>query len=138
MRRLLFTAAVLAALAVTAIAYAAAGRQLADVPAPPATASTRQTVPTVVVVPDVRREAFVFAKEQLQDAGFAWKVVGSVDGYAANTVVTQTPGPGTKLVDTGAPLIKLTLERNKQYRATGDPENVSPYAPTATKLAGSS
>ena len=137
MRRLLFIAAILAALVGTAFAYAATNRQLANVPATSASSTPRE-VPTVVVVPDVRREAFVFAKEQLQDAGFAWKVVGSVDGFAANTVLTQTPGPGTKLVDTGAPLIKLTLERNKQYRPIGEPENVSPYAATATKLAGSS
>lgn len=135
MRRLLFTAAVLAALAGTAIAYAAAGRQLAAVPT--TSAGAAQEAPTIVVVPDVRREAFVFAKEQLQDAGFAWKVTGAVDGYAANTVVAQSPSPGTRLVDTGAPLIKLTLERNKEYRPTGEPENTPPYAPTATELAGS-
>ena len=137
MRRLLITAAVLLGLAGTAMAYAAAGRQLADVPATSAAASARE-VPIILVVPDVRHEAFVFAKEQLQDAGFAWKVVGSVDGYAANTVVTQSPSPGTKLIDTGAPLITVTLERNKQYRPTGEPENVSPYSPTAMRLAGSS
>jgi PASTA domain len=136
MRRLLFTATVAAALAATAIAYAAVGRQLSSVP--PAPEATARAVPTVLVVPDVRREAFVFAKEQLQDEGFAWKVRGNVEGYAANTVTTQSPAPGTKLVDTGAPLITLTLSRNKPYRQTGDPQNTSPYAPTALRLAGSS
>jgi beta-lactam-binding protein with PASTA domain len=135
MRRLLFTAAVAAALAASAIAYAAAGRQLSSVPSTPA--ATEREVPAVLVVPDVRREAFVFAKEQLQDEGFAWKVTGGVEGYAANTVMTQSPAPGTKLVDTGAPLITLTLSRNKPYKQSGDPQNTSPYAPTALKLAGS-
>jgi beta-lactam-binding protein with PASTA domain len=135
MRRLLFIAAVLVALAMAAITYAA-GRQLAAVPTTPA--SGRPEVPVVISVPDVRNEAFVFAKGQLQDAGFAWKVVGAVGGYPANTVVGQSPAPGTKLVDTGAPLITLTLSHNRQYRPTGEPENTSPYAPTKNRLAGTS
>ena len=135
MRRLLFITAIAVALTVSAIAYAAAGRRLAEVPA---TTVTRPETPAVLVVPDLRREAFVFAKQQLQDGGFAWKVVGGVDGYPANTVVAQSPSPGTRLVDTGAPLVMLTLERNKQYRPVGDPQNTSPYAPTKTRLAGTS
>ena len=135
MRRLFLIAAVLVALAVTAIAYAA-GRNLADVPTTPAAA--RGEVPVVLVVPDVRNEAFVFAKGQLQDQGFAWKVVGGVPGYPANTVVKQSPAPGAKLVDTGAPLITLTLARNKQYHPTGEPQDTSPYSPTKNRLAGSS
>jgi beta-lactam-binding protein with PASTA domain len=137
MRRLLFTAAILAGLVVTAITYAAAGRQLAAVTST-APATTTGGPPVVLVVPDVRREAFVFAKQQLQDAGFAWKVVGRVDGYAANTVVSQTPPPGTKLADTGAPLITVTLSHNRQYPSVGEPQNTSPYAPTPNRLAGSS
>lgn len=135
MRRLLFIAAVLVALAVTAITYAA-GRQLAVTPAPPAGA--QGALPVVLVVPDLRNEAFVFAKGQLQDAGFAWKVVGGTPGYPANTVVRQSPAPGTKLADTGAPLITLTLARNKQYSPKGEPEDTSPYAPTENRLAGTS
>ena len=134
MRPILLLGVVVVALVVTTITYAA-GRQLQSVPAPPA-ASTTPKVATVVV-PDVRRESFVFAKGQLQDAGFAWKVVGAVPGYSANTVVSQSPAPGTKLLDTGAPLIKVTLERNKQYPSAGEPEDTSPYSPTANKLAGS-
>ena len=135
MRRLLFIAAVIGALVVTAISFAAAGRQLANVPA-----STKRlpSTPLTVVVPDVQREAFVFAKGELQDAGFAWKVKGGVPGYPANIVVSQSPAPGTKLVDTGSPLIIVTLERNKQYGPKGEPEDTSPYAPTAVRLAGSS
>lgn len=134
MRRLLFIAAVLAGLAVTAIGLAAGS--------PPAAVPTSQSrlpaVPLTLVVPDVRREAFVFAKGQLQDAGFAWKVKGGVPGFPANVVLSQSPAPGTKLVDTGAPLITITLQRNKQYGTKGLPEDTSPYAPTANRLAGSS
>ena len=136
MRRLLFIAAVCVALTTAAITYAA-GRQIASVPPAPAGA-TPGGVPVVLVVPDLRNEAFVFAKGQLQDAGFAWKVVGGIPGYPANTVVSQSPPPGTKLADTGAPLITLTLSRNKQYRPTGEPEDTSPYAPTKNRLAGTS
>ncbi len=97
------------------------------------------TVPTVtttpappIVVPDVRQEAFVFAKGTLEDDGFAWKVTGAVHGYPANTVVAQSPAPGTKVVDTGAPVVELTLKRNSAYGQTGEAEDVSPY--TATPL----
>ena len=133
MRPVLLLGVVVVALIATTITYAA-GRQLQSVPPP-----SGSTVPKLatVVVPDVRRESFVFAKGQLQDAGFAWKVVGGVLGYPANTVVSQSPAPGTKLVDTGAPLVTITLERNKQYPSDGEPEDTSPYSPTANKLAGS-
>ena len=137
MRRLLFIAALVAGLVVTAITYAAAGRQLAAVTNTTPTTTTGAP-PAVVVVPDVRREAFVFAKQQLQDAGFAWKVTGGVDGFAANTVVTQTPPAGTRLLDTGAPLVTVTLSRNKEYPPVGEPQNTSPYSPTANRLAGTS
>ncbi|MGH3000917.1 MAG: PASTA domain-containing protein, partial [Gaiellaceae bacterium] len=85
-------------------------------------------------------EAFVFAKSELQDAGFAWKVKGGLPGFPANVVVSQSPAPGTRLIDTGAPLITVTLERNTQCRncSQGDPQNTSPYAPTANRVAGSS
>ena len=134
MRRLLFIAAVFVALAMTAISFAA-GRQLAVTPT---SASQLPSTPLTLVVPNVRREAFVFAKGQLQDGGFAWKVVGGAPGYPANIVVSQSPAPGTRLIDTGAPLITVTLQRNKQSGPKGEPENTSPYAPTAVRLAGTS
>jgi PASTA domain-containing protein len=133
MRRLLLPAAVLVALTMTAITYAA-GRRLAVAPT---RTSTQATTILTVVVPDVRHESFVFAKGQLQDAGFAWRVTGRVHGYPANTVVSQSPPPGTKLIDTGAPLITVTLEQNKQFAPEGVPQDSSPYDPTAIKLAGS-
>jgi len=87
------------------------------------------SAPTVAV-PDVTGQAFVFAKGALEDAGFAWKVAGSVHGYAANRVVSQSPAAGTKLKDTGAPLVDVTLARTS-YAQTGEPEDVSPYMATA-------
>jgi hypothetical protein len=135
MRRLLFIAAVFVALAMTAISFAA-GRQLAV--APTSASQLPSATPVTLVVPDLRREAFVFAKGQLQDAGFAWKVVGGTPGYPANVVVSQSPAPGTRLIDTGAPLITVTLQHNKQSGPKGEPEDTSQYAPTAVRLAGTS
>src|SRR5213083_1973318 len=63
--------------------------------ATPAKQRTLVTKPTVVV-PDVTGQAFVFAKGTLEDAGFAWQVVGKVRGYSTNDVATQTPAAGTK------------------------------------------
>src|ERR1700749_752932 len=48
----------------------------------------------VMVVPDVRNQLFVFASGTLEDSGFGWKVRGSVQGYPANTVASQSPKPG--------------------------------------------
>jgi hypothetical protein len=88
-----------------------------------------------VVVPDVTGQAFVFAKGTLEDSGLAWKVVGSVHGYAVNKVAKQTPAAGTKLKDTGAPTITVTLERSS-YPEKGDPEDVSPYIGTSVQPVG--
>lgn len=132
MRRVLVLFVITAALGGTATLTYAAGRQLAAAPAaPPAPAAQKLAT---LVVPDVRHEAFVFAKEQLQDGGFAWRVVGAVRGYAANTVVGQSPAPGTTVLDTGAPPVTLTLTRNPRYRAVGEPQDTSPYAPTALRV----
>jgi len=96
---------------------------------PAAKQQAAATAPTVVV-PDVTGQAFVFAKGALEDAGFAWKVVGAVHGYAANRVVSQTPVAGTKLKDTGAPTVTVSLTRTG-YAETGEPEDLSPYMGTA-------
>jgi hypothetical protein len=103
----------------------AAGSQLPSTPSTPA--ATVAAVPPVIV-PDVRGQAYVFAKGTLEESGFAWNVVGSVQGYAANVVVAQSPAPGTQLVDTGSPLVTLTLKRNGSYAQVGEPESASPYA----------
>jgi PASTA domain len=117
-------------LASATLAVGAAKRMAAvpqGAPAPVAVAT--------VVVPDVTGQAFVFAKGTLEDTGLAWKVVGSVHGYAANKVLKQTPAAGTKLKDTGAPTITVTLERTA-YPEKGEPEDVSPYIGTSVQPIG--
>jgi hypothetical protein len=90
--------------------------------------------PRTLIVPDVRNEAYVFVKGILQDEGFAWHVMGPVQGYAANTIAAQQPAPGTRVVDTGAPTITLTLARNTGDHEVGTPENDAPYNGTAIEL----
>ena len=92
--------------------------------------------PKSLVVPQVTGQAYVFAKGILQDGGFAWRVSGSVKGYAGNTVVTQEPVAGSVVQDTGAPTITLTLSRNANYPERGEPDNRSPYAGTTVLLPG--
>jgi hypothetical protein len=95
-------------------------------PAAPVVAEPEE--PDVLVVPDVRRQAYVFAKGILQDAGFAWRVRGDVDGFAANTVTVQAPAPGTRVIDNGAPVVVLRLKRSTQYAERGVPENTAPFS----------
>jgi PASTA domain len=112
-------------LASATLAVGAAKRMAAVPQGAPAPVSV-----ATVVVPDVTGQAFVFAKGTLEDTGLAWKVVGSVHGYAANKVLKQAPAAGTKLKDTGAPTITVTLERTP-YPEKGEPEDVSPYFGTS-------
>jgi len=119
-------------LATSTITFAAGGRNVDETPVP----SAGPSEPAYLVVPDVRRQAYVFAKGILADAGFAWRVEGPVEGYAANTVVSQDPAPGTKLEDTGAPTIVLRLAKNPDYTEKGLPENRSGEDGTAVVLAG--
>jgi hypothetical protein len=118
-------------LAAASLTFAAGSKQIAQSPTQGGKADEK---PEVLVVPDVRRQAYVFAKGILQDAGFAWRVDGSVKGYAANTVAVQTPAPGTRLVDNGAPTVVLRLERSAEYPERGLPENASPYKGTLVVL----
>ena len=106
--------------------YAAEQRIATTKPVTPA----KPLPPPLLVVPNVAGQAYVFAKGTLQDAGFAWRVEGSVRGFAANTVVEQRPAPGARVLDTGAPLVVLRLAANKRYLQDGEPENSSPYAGT--------
>jgi len=124
---------VLVALAASAGLTFAAGKQI-QASAPKAAPAAPRKIETVVV-PDVQNQAFVFAKGQLEDLGFAWRVDGSVHGYAANTVVSQSPPAGTKLINTGSPLVVLRLARNGKYAQTGSPEDASPYTGTPLRLA---
>jgi PASTA domain len=123
---------VLLGLATTAALTYAAGRPVSA----KTTAFTTHTAATPpLVVPDVRNQAFVFAKGALEDAGFAWRVAGSVHGYAANTVAAQSPAAGTRVLDTGAPLITVTLHRNSAYPQSGSSEDASPYRGTVLEPA---
>ena len=112
------------------LTYAAERHLYAHVAAKPAAPAPKP----ILIVPDVRSQAFVFAKGILEDGGFAWRVTGSVHGYATNEVASQEPAPGTGLQDTGAPTITLRLARGS-YADTGSPEDRSPYVGTATLLA---
>jgi outer membrane biosynthesis protein TonB len=103
--------------------------------AAPAAETPAASAPEALVVPDVRGQAYVFAKGMLEDGGFAWQVKGAVQGYAANTVASQTPAPGTRVLDTGAPTIVLLLRRNRGYAQEGTPENAAPFNGTAVRLA---
>ena len=115
------TAVAAAGLLVSATISLAADKP-ATVKPPTHAAAPRQ----VLVVPDVRHQMFVFASGTLEDGGFGWKVRGSVGGYPGNVVVTQSPKPGTHVIDTGDPTITLWLERGKSAQL-GEPQNRSPY-----------
>jgi cell division septation protein DedD len=91
---------------------------------------------SLLLVPDVRKQAYVFAKSTLEESGFAWRVTGGVRGYSANLVSSQSPAPGTRVLDTGAPTISLTLSRNSGYGQEGAPEDASPYPGTEIRLPG--
>jgi hypothetical protein len=116
-------------LATATLTYAAGSKLTAPAKIPAAVATPRPTL----VVPDIRGQAFVFAKGILEDGGFGWRVTGSVQGYATNVVATQQPAPGTRVEDTGAPMLKLTMRRGV-YPQDGMPENSSPYAGTSIVL----
>jgi hypothetical protein len=115
------------------VAYAASST-LSTPTTPPATPVA--AAPEPLVVPDVRKQAYVFAKGTLEQDGFAWRVEGGVPWFAANVVVSQSPAPGTRLVPDGAPTIVLRLSRNGGYKQEGVPENVSPYPGKAARLFG--
>jgi PASTA domain len=87
-----------------------------------------------LVVPSVTGQAYVFAKGILEDGGFAWRVSGTVHGFAANRVLTQSPAAGTRVLDTGAPTIVLRLVRGA-YAEHGRPVDSSSYRGTRIKLA---
>jgi len=116
------------------LAYAATSTLTA--PSTPAVAPTA-AAPEPLVVPDVRKQAYVFAKGSLEQGGFAWRVEGSVPGFAANVVVAQSPQPGARVIADGAPTVVLRLSRNGSYEQEGVPENVSPYAGKPARLVGS-
>ncbi|HSD79860.1 MAG TPA: PASTA domain-containing protein [Solirubrobacteraceae bacterium] len=95
---------------------------------------TAPAAPQELVAPSVVGQAYVFAKGILEDAGFAWQVKGSVRGYSSNRVLTQSPAPATRVVDTGAPTVTLRLVRGP-YEQLGTPVDSAPYRGTAIRLA---
>ncbi len=119
-------------LATAALTFAAA-HKMGAAPAVTPVVKTAAVAPKILVVPDLRHQAFVFSKGTLSDAGFAFRIAGAVKGFASNTVISQSPAPGTRVLDTGAPLVVLHLERTGSQ--LGLPEDVSSITPTAVKLA---
>jgi len=122
---------VVALLATATITFAADTRGGPAVPTAP-----QSTPEQVLLVPDVRGQAYVFAKSTLEESGFAWRVSGSVQGYASNLVSGQSPAPGSRVYDTGAPAITLNLKVNGRYPQAGTPENAAPFHGTAVRLVG--
>ena len=105
------------------LAYAATS----TLTAPPAPAVTPVAAePEPLVVPDVRKQAYVFAKGSLEQDGFAWRVEGAVPGFAANVVVSQSPAPGARVIADGAPIVVLRLSRNGSYKQEGMPRERLP------------
>ena len=126
-----FAIAVVALLATATMTFAAETRS-----GPAVAAAAPSTAKAILVVPDVRGQAYVFAKSTLEDGGFAWRVTGSVQGYAANLVASQSPTPGSRIYDTGAPTITLGLKTNTSYPQSGSPENVSSFSGTVIQRVG--
>ena len=125
---------VLGLFATATLTYAAEKRITATTP--PATPAVAPKA-DVIIVPEVRGQAYVFAEGILEDNGFAWHVPGG-NGYAANSVVAQSPLPGTRVVDTGAPLVTLVLGKNSNYPQRGTPVNESPFSASELRLATAS
>jgi hypothetical protein len=127
------------ALIATALGLASATLTLAansTQPPTQAAAAPTPSAPAALVVPDVRKQAYVFAKGTLEQAGFAWRVEGAVAGYAANVVVSQAPAPGARVVADGAPVVVLHLTRNAAYPEEGLPEAEAPYPGKPARLVG--
>ncbi len=134
MRRVTFFLPWLAVAAAIAVMSTAA-LSLAGSSPPQEAPEIEDTAPLIaaeepLLVPDVRRQPYVFAKGILEDAGFAWRVKGGAKGFPANLVTKQKPAAGTLLRDTGAPTIVLTLERNIDYQQRGIAKNSAPYKGT--------
>jgi hypothetical protein len=125
-----FVVVIVALLATATITFAAETRGGPVVQ--PAQTAARQ----ILLVPDVRGQAYVFAKSTLEEAGFAWRLSGGAQGYAANLVSSQSPAPGSRVYDTGAPTILLSLSANSSYPQAGTPENASSFAGTPLRLVG--
>jgi hypothetical protein len=126
-----FVLVIVALLATATITFAAETRNT-----PAANPPAEAVAPKVLLVPDVRGQAYVFAKSTLEEGGFAWRISGGAKGYAANTVSGQSPAPGSRVYDTGAPTVSLVLSVNAKYPQAGEPDSGSPFAGTPVKFVG--
>ena len=63
---------------------------------PPVTKAAPAVRRRILVVPDLRRQAFVFSKGTLEPTPASVPHRGPVKGSPSNTVVSQTPAPGTR------------------------------------------
>ncbi|MFL5960929.1 MAG: PASTA domain-containing protein [Gaiellaceae bacterium] len=124
----------LTAVAATLLLVSATISLAADKPVARKPASHASNGRHVLVVPDVRNQAFVFASGMLEDSGFGWHVRGSVHGYPANVVVSQSPKPGMRVVDTGAPAVTLRLAPG-QNAEVGQPQDRSSYGASVIRPA---
>jgi len=116
----------LAALAITGLLLSATISLAADKPATTKPTSHTTKSQQTLVVPNVQGQLFVFGSGMLEDGGFGWSVRGSVGGYPANVIVSQSPQAGTRVIDTGAPTITLRLIPGRGAQL-GQPQNRSPY-----------
>ena len=124
----------LIAVAATALLVTATVSLAAETTPASRPAAVHVAKPKILVVPDVRHQVFVFAKGMLDDGGFGWQVKGSVQGFAANVVVSQSPNPGTRVIDTGAPKITVELTHPSGVPETGTPEDISAYGASLIRL----
>ncbi len=120
----------------TATLTLAAGQKISTPSTTATPAAAPAAAPQILVVPNLRKQVYVFAKGILEDAGFGWKVGPGALGYPGNVVVAQSPAAGTHVVDTGAPAIVLTLAKSGAQK--GIPDATSPYTATAIKLPAAS
>ena len=88
----------------------------------------------ILVVPDVRGQAYVFARAP-GGRRFAWLVQGTVGGYAANTAPTS-PGARHPRRRHRRSHDVLRLQRKPRLRGGGTPENAAPFTGTPVRLAG--
>jgi hypothetical protein len=124
----------LTALAAAGLLVSATISLAADKPATVKLAAHVNAPRKVMIVPDVRHQLFVFASGMLEDSGFGWKVRGGVGGYPSNVVVSQSPKPGTHVIDTGSPAITMVLARGRGSQL-GQPQNRSPYGASLIRRA---
>jgi hypothetical protein len=124
----------LTAIAAAGLLVSATISLAADKPMAKASTHKSAAVRHILTVPDLRHQMFVFASGLLEDGGFGWSVRGSVQGFPANVVVNQSPKPGTRVVDTGAPRITLWLARGSSPQL-GQPQDRSPYGASLIRFA---